>query len=156
VLDRLSGGEIKIDRTLWLTRFRIHHRMVRDFQKGRVFLAGDAAHIHSPVGGQGMNTGIQDALNLAHKLAAVLNGRRAFDDLRNYELERRPVARGVLRGTDFAFRMALWRETAFARWTRRSVLPHLLRRRWLQKRVLTLVSEVKVARREIARWNSGN
>ena len=60
----------------WFSTYRVHHRVANSFAKGRVYLLGDAAHIHSPVGGQGMNTGIGDAINLAWKLAAVLNGAR--------------------------------------------------------------------------------
>src|SRR5665213_1213708 len=75
ILDGLSLGKIGVDEASWMTRFRVSHRMVRSFQQGRVFLAGDAAHIHSPAGGQGMNTGIQDAVNLAWKLALVSRGR---------------------------------------------------------------------------------
>ena len=59
----------------WFSTYRVHHRVADHFRKGRAFLLGDAAHIHSPVGGQGMNTGIGDAVNLAWKLAAVLQGR---------------------------------------------------------------------------------
>jgi 3-(3-hydroxy-phenyl)propionate hydroxylase len=67
--SKLSDHQIAIWDIGWLTRFKIHQRMVKHFQKDRVFLAGDAAHIHSPAGGQGMNIGIQDALNLAFKIS---------------------------------------------------------------------------------------
>ena len=66
---------IDVKRVNWFSTYRVHHRVADHFRKGRVFLLGDAAHIHSPVGGQGMNTGIGDAVNLAWKLAAVLRGR---------------------------------------------------------------------------------
>ena len=66
---------IDVERVNWFSTYRVHHRVADRFRKGRAFLLGDAAHIHSPVGGQGMNTGIGDAVNLAWKLAAVLNGR---------------------------------------------------------------------------------
>ncbi len=64
-----------VQRVNWFSTYRVHHRVADRFRKGRSFLLGDAAHIHSPVGGQGMNTGIGDAVNLAWKLAAVLRGR---------------------------------------------------------------------------------
>ena len=66
---------IDVERVHWFSTYRVHHRVADQFRKGRAFLLGDAAHIHSPVGGQGMNTGIGDAVNLAWKLAAVLHGR---------------------------------------------------------------------------------
>ena len=66
---------IDVERVNWFSTYRVHHRVADRFRKGRAFLLGDAAHIHSPVGGQGMNTGIGDAVNLAWKLAAVLHGR---------------------------------------------------------------------------------
>ncbi|WP_157944619.1 FAD-dependent monooxygenase [Mangrovicella endophytica] len=100
----------------WLTRFRTHHRVVDRYRSGRLFVAGDAGHIHSPAGGQGMNTGLQDAANLAWKLAAVLN--KGTDDalLDTYESERLPVAREVLRFTDRIFGFAAgqsgWRARA--------------------------------------------
>jgi 2-polyprenyl-6-methoxyphenol hydroxylase-like FAD-dependent oxidoreductase len=66
---------IEVQRVNWFSTYRVHHRVASAFQQGRAFLLGDAAHIHSPVGGQGMNTGIGDAVNLAWKLADVLRGR---------------------------------------------------------------------------------
>jgi len=90
----------------WITQFRIHHRMVSAFRKDRVFLLGDAAHIHSPAGGQGMNTGIQDACNLAWKLGLVESGRADAKLLDSYDAERRPVARAVLEATTLVTNMA--------------------------------------------------
>lgn len=90
----------------WLTHFRTHHRMVDRYRVGRVFVAGDAAHIHSPAGGQGMNTGIQDATNLAWKLASVLRNGAPDSLLTTYETERLPVAQDVLRFTDRVFNIA--------------------------------------------------
>lgn len=84
----------------WMVDFRIHCRLVARYRVGRVFLAGDAAHIHSPAGGQGMNMGIQDAYNLAWKLALVQRGKAKEALLDSYEAERRPIAESVLRTTD--------------------------------------------------------
>ena len=93
----------------WLARFRLHHRLAARYRQGPVFLAGDAAHIHSPAGGQGMNTGLQDAANLAWKLALVV-GRHAPEALLDsYEAERRPVGRRLLRTTDRLFALAVAR-----------------------------------------------
>jgi hypothetical protein len=85
-----------------MTNFRLHHRAAVRYRSGRVFLAGDAAHIHSPAGAQGMNTGIQDAVNLGWKLAHVLRGATA-DLLDTYQSERAPIGRLVLRMSDRAF-----------------------------------------------------
>lgn len=93
----------------WTSRFHVSHRMVKSFRRGNVFLAGDAAHIHSPAGGQGMNTGIQDAFNLGWKLAAVIKGQLHPDLLVTYASERMPVARDVLNLTDRLTRLALLR-----------------------------------------------
>lgn len=90
----------------WIIGFRIHHRLAERYRMGRVFLAGDAAHIHSPAGGQGMNTGIQDAHNLAWKLALCARGVARPQLLDSYEAERRPQAQELLRGTDLATRAA--------------------------------------------------
>jgi 2-polyprenyl-6-methoxyphenol hydroxylase-like FAD-dependent oxidoreductase len=88
----------------WMVAFRIHRRMVDRYRVGRVLLAGDAAHIHSPVGGQGMNTGVQDAANLGWKLALALRGEAAGRVLDSYDAERRPVASATLQMTDLATR----------------------------------------------------
>ena len=88
---------------VWTTRYRIHHRAVNKYRERRVFVAGDAAHIHSPAGGQGMNTGLQDAANLAWKLAAVLRGGAADALLDTYHSERWPVGQKVLEFTDRVF-----------------------------------------------------
>ncbi|HEX4083322.1 MAG TPA: FAD-dependent monooxygenase [Chthoniobacteraceae bacterium] len=90
---------------VWKSWFRISHRMVEHYGAGRVWLAGDAAHIHSPAGGQGMNTGIQDAFNLAWKLALIIQARATLKLLDSYEAERMPVARSVVNLTDRLTRM---------------------------------------------------
>jgi len=102
----------------WFSTYRVHHRVAAKFRVGSVFLAGDAAHVHSPVGGQGMNTGLQDAHNLATLLADVAQGRRDPAALDRYELERRPVALTLVNVTDRAFGVI----------GRRSVVPALIRR----------------------------
>ena len=90
----------RIGDPIWASAFRIQRRQADRYRPGPVFLAGDAAHVHSPVGGQGMNTGIQDAFNLGWKLALAVRGQAAPGLLDTYEAERHPIARGVLRGTD--------------------------------------------------------
>jgi 2-polyprenyl-6-methoxyphenol hydroxylase-like FAD-dependent oxidoreductase len=94
------------DRVDWFSSYRVHHRVATAFRKGSVFLAGDAGHVHSPVGGQGMNTGLQDAHNLALLLADVRQGRLGPAALDRYEQERRPVAVMLVKVTDRLFGFA--------------------------------------------------
>jgi 2-polyprenyl-6-methoxyphenol hydroxylase-like FAD-dependent oxidoreductase len=96
VLDRLSPEPTTARNLRWSSVFRISHRIVDAYGRGRVFVAGDAAHIHPPTGAQGMNTGIQDAHNLAWKLALAVSGRAAPDLLDSYDAERRPVGEEVV------------------------------------------------------------
>ena len=91
----------------WFSTYRIHHRRAERFRQGRCFLLGDAAHVHSPMGGQGMNTGLQDAYNLAWKLAAVVAGKADARLLDSYEAERIPVAERLLQTTDRAFSLVV-------------------------------------------------
>ncbi len=103
LLDSRSGVETKITAVRWTSVYKIHRRMTENFRVGRTFLAGDAAHIHSPAGGQGMNTGIGDAYNLAWKLALVVKGAAKPELLDSYEAERMPFARAILNGSDQGF-----------------------------------------------------
>src|SRR3984957_10595947 len=98
-IDRRGPGGITAHDPIWLSRFRINEHQVEDYRRGGVFLAGDAAHIHSPAGGQGMNTGMQDACNLAWKLALVVRGACTDGLLSSYSAERRPVARRMIAET---------------------------------------------------------
>ena len=97
------AGTLSFQECHWFSTYRIHHRRAERFRDRRCFLMGDAAHIHSPVGAQGMNTGLQDAYNLAWKLALVVSGRAGATLLDSYELERVPVAERLLKTTDQAF-----------------------------------------------------
>ena len=97
---------IDVRRVNWFSTYRVHHRVAETFRRGCTFLLGDAAHIHSPVGGQGMNTGIGDAVNLAWKLAAALRGRAPLSVLDSYEPERIGFARRLVATTDRVFEMA--------------------------------------------------
>jgi 2-polyprenyl-6-methoxyphenol hydroxylase-like FAD-dependent oxidoreductase len=110
ILDQRGPGGVQASAPVWLANFRINERKVADYRAGRVFLAGDAAHIHSPAGGQGMNTGIQDACNLAWKLALVQRGICAAEPLlESYSLERSAVGKQVLEATGQATAIALMR-----------------------------------------------
>jgi 2-polyprenyl-6-methoxyphenol hydroxylase-like FAD-dependent oxidoreductase len=101
--ERGPAGAV-VEDPAWMTAFRFHHRMVPRYRTGRVFLAGDAAHVQSPVGGQGMNMGIQDAFNLAWKLALAIRGRARPAVLDSYHAERWPIAAATLGATDVATR----------------------------------------------------
>ncbi|MGS2808325.1 FAD-dependent monooxygenase [Nocardia sp. MW-W600-9] len=117
---RGPAGEVRVDEVLWSSRFRVHHRVADHYRAGRVLLAGDAAHVHSPAGGQGMNTGIQDAALLARLLAKVVAG--APDSLLDeYETVRRPIALDVVAFTDRMTRMATL-QSAPARTARNTAL----------------------------------
>ncbi len=95
---------LKVDKLNWFSVYHVSHRVTDHFRKGRSFLLGDAAHIHTPVGGQGMNTGIGDAINLAWKLKAVLAGQANDSVLDTFEMERRAFALRLVNTTDQAFR----------------------------------------------------
>ncbi|MEU7278988.1 FAD-dependent monooxygenase [Streptomyces sp. NPDC045431] len=104
IVDERGPKGVRIAEPIWQSVFRVHARHANDFQLGRVFIAGDAAHVHSPAGGQGLNTGFQDAHNLAWKLAAVLRGEAPSDLLLSYGPERAAVAKRVVRDTDIQTR----------------------------------------------------
>ena len=103
---RSNSSNSTVAKVNWFSTYRVHHRVADSFRNGRAFLLGDAAHIHSPVGGQGMNTGIGDAMNLAWKLAAVLQRPRAGAMLDSYEPERIAFARRLVATTDRIFTLA--------------------------------------------------
>jgi hypothetical protein len=104
---RQEGGAVTFTSCLWFSTYRIHHRRTERFRDRRCFLLGDAAHVHSPMGGQGMNTGLQDAYNLAWKLALVVSQRAGDGLLDSYEAERLPVADRLLSTTDRAFKFVV-------------------------------------------------
>ncbi|MEO8113493.1 MAG: FAD-dependent monooxygenase, partial [Phenylobacterium sp.] len=103
----IESLKVEIGRVNWFSTYRVHHRVADSFRKGRCFLVGDAAHIHSPAGGQGMNTGIGDAINLAWKLTWVLAGRAGGALLDSYEAERIGFARRLVATTDRGFTAAV-------------------------------------------------
>jgi 2-polyprenyl-6-methoxyphenol hydroxylase-like FAD-dependent oxidoreductase len=130
----------RVHEVVWSSRFRIHHRVADRYRAGRMLLVGDAAHVHSPAGGQGMNTGIQDALALGRALAAVVGGRAEASRLDQYEQSRRPVAQRVVGFTDRLTRIATVRDP-----NRRAVRNALIR----------VVGRVPAARRQLAMELSG-
>jgi 2-polyprenyl-6-methoxyphenol hydroxylase-like FAD-dependent oxidoreductase len=130
----------------WVAPFRIHRRIVPRYREGRVFLAGDAAHIHSPVGGQGMNTGMQDAYNLAWKLALVVSGAARDALLDSYDAERRPIAASTLQATDLAMKVVTLRNPV-AREARNRLAALVASLDVVQKRLLAQASEIAVSYR---------
>jgi len=138
VLDTRGPGGITVTEVTWGSRFRIHHRVADTYRAGRILLAGDAAHVHSPAGGQGMNLGIQDAVALADALTAVLDGGpdTLLDD---YSATRRPIARQVVELTD--------------RLTRLATLPRPLRP--VRNVFLGIAGRIPMARRALAARLSG-
>jgi 2-polyprenyl-6-methoxyphenol hydroxylase-like FAD-dependent oxidoreductase len=130
--DRLSWDDvsqrviewmrIEVRQVHWFSTYRVHHRVADRFRDGRAFLLGDAGHIHSPVGGQGMNTGIGDAVNLAWKIADVVQGRADASLLDSYEPERIAFARRLVATTDQAF-TAVTSDGPIARYIRLDVVP---------------------------------
>jgi 2-polyprenyl-6-methoxyphenol hydroxylase-like FAD-dependent oxidoreductase len=149
-IDGASGGGVRAHSPAWMTHFRLHHRQAAEYRRGRVFIAGDAAHIHSPVGAQGMNTGIQDAWNLGWKLALVARGSAVERLLDSYHAERWPVGRVLLRYTDRAFSIIVrsLSPNALARWLRRTipgrVVPLVLSSRRLRTAAFRFVSELDI------------
>ena len=139
-----TGGAIRS--TEWTSTFRIQRRLANTYRRGRVLLAGDAAHIHSPFGGQGMNTGIGDAENLAWKLALVASGRADEHLLDTYELERRPIAEDVLSTTSGLTEMVMG-QGRVARLLRDHVAVPLLNRRWMQRLITDKSSQLQVSYR---------
>lgn len=129
-----------VEEVVWSSRFRVHHRLADQYRAGRVFLAGDAAHVHSPAGGQGMNTGIQDAVALAGRLVGVMREGAEAGTLDSYETERRPVAAGVLSLTH--------------RMTRMATVEHRLPRR-LRNLALSVFGRIPAVRRRMAMNLSG-
>jgi 2-polyprenyl-6-methoxyphenol hydroxylase-like FAD-dependent oxidoreductase len=138
---------IDIRHVNWFSTYRVHHRVADHFRMGRAFLLGDAAHIHSPVGGQGMNTGIGDAVNLAWKLAAVIHGRADASLLDSYEPERIAFARRLVATTDRAF-TGVTSAGAVARLVRLHVVPILFPLitsfSWLRRLMFRTISQTAV------------
>jgi 2-polyprenyl-6-methoxyphenol hydroxylase-like FAD-dependent oxidoreductase len=136
--SRVGAGALAVTEIVWGSRFRIHHRVADTYRAGRLLLAGDAAHVHSPAGGQGMNLGIQDGVALGEALAAVIAGgpESLLDD---YSSARRPMARDVVTMTD--------------RLTRLATLPRAARP--IRNAAISLASRVPRVRRALAWRLSG-
>ena len=142
--DERAGGGFRVADPVWLANFRINERKVSDYAKGRVFLAGDAAHVHSPAGGQGMNTGMQDAFNLSWKLAMVIRGESKASLLDSYTPERSAVGDMVLRNATRMTDMGTLAHPA-AQAARNFALRFMLGFHAVQDRMAAIMSEVEIA-----------
>ncbi|MBW7921069.1 MAG: FAD-dependent monooxygenase [Rubellimicrobium sp.] len=145
--------QVTVGRVNWFSTYRVHHRVAAHFRKGRAFLLGDAGHIHSPVGGQGMNTGILDAINLAWKLAEVIAGRAGDDLLDSYEAERIGFARRLVATTDRIFGIVTARGRAAGVVRARlapAVLSRALRSGALRRFLFRTVSQIALDYRDSA------
>lgn len=133
----------KIKQQRWLSDFRVSHRLIETYRQQRIFFAGDAAHIHSPVGGQGLNTGLQDIQNLAWKLALVQSGHANIKILDSYQQERMPVGKAVLQEVDSMTKAILLRHP-IAIWLRNTCVPWITSIKPLQNRLLAKLSELTI------------
>lgn len=144
---KVFQSRLEIQQVKWFSSYRVHTRHAARFVQDRVILAGDAAHVHTPAGGQGMNTGIQDAYNLAWKLALVLRGQADAGLLETYHQERLANARELLHSTDQLFELAAGSHW-FERWFRNEILPPLAqvvsRFGPFQDRLFPLISQIGI------------
>jgi 2-polyprenyl-6-methoxyphenol hydroxylase-like FAD-dependent oxidoreductase len=150
-LLREGGPGLSFTSCDWFSTYRIHHRCTERFRDRRCFLLGDAAHVHSPMGGQGMNTGLQDAYNLAWKLALVISDRADPRLLDSYEAERLPVAHRLLATTDRAFRIVVsehWLAGIFRTRILANVAALAMKRRASQKAAFRTLSQIGIRYRE--------
>lgn len=144
--QRTGRADARIRDAVWTSVFRIHRRLADSYRAGRILLVGDAAHIHSPLGGQGMLTGVGDAENLAWKLALVVHGHAGEPLLDTYQAERRPLATGVLRRTSANTRLQVG-EGWFVRRLRERIVVPLLNRPAVQRWATRLASQLWVTYR---------
>ncbi|GJJ17512.1 MULTISPECIES: FAD-dependent monooxygenase [Mycolicibacterium] len=146
-VDRCAPAGARVTEITHAARFRINQRKVARHSVARVFLAGDAAHVHSVVGGQGMNTGIQDAFNLGWKLAAVAHGHAEPALLDSYAAERSPVAHRLVKGTRRATRMTLLGNPIAAA-GRRHIAPHITASAPVQRNLKRALTQLDVSYRD--------
>jgi 2-polyprenyl-6-methoxyphenol hydroxylase-like FAD-dependent oxidoreductase len=142
-----TGRALSFRSCHWFSTYRIQHRCTERFRKGRCFLLGDAAHVHSPAGGQGMNTGLQDAYNLAWKLALVVSGRAEDSLLDSYEAERMPVAQRLLNTTDRAFRLIVskrWIAGVFRTRIMTALVARAMKRRAARRLAFMTLSQIGI------------
>ncbi|KAF9888269.1 hypothetical protein FE257_008839 [Aspergillus nanangensis] len=147
----LKNLHIKPDKVNWFTPYRVHHRLADTFSKGRAFLLGDAGHIHSPIGGQGMNTGIGDAINLAWKIAAVVHGKADLPLLQTYNHERHAFAEVLLKTTDEVFTRLMdkgYIAHVLRTWIIPYVFPYMTRLGFVRRLGFSRASQIQVNYRD--------
>ena len=144
LMRQLADPTTELYQPRWFNRFRSGHRIAKTFRQGRAFLAGDAGHVHVPIGGQGMNYGMHDAFNLAWKLAAVTKGEAKPEMLDTYMAERHPADEGLIRGTDVAYHLMV-EPHAIKTVLMKTVMPTLLHFEPLRKQVRDTLAEMNVA-----------
>jgi 2-polyprenyl-6-methoxyphenol hydroxylase-like FAD-dependent oxidoreductase len=144
LMQQLADPTTELYQPRWSNRFRSGHRIAKTFRQGRAFLAGDAGHVHVPIGGQGMNYGMHDAFNLAWKLAAVAKGEAKPELLDSYMAERHPADEGLIRGTDVAYHLMV-EPHAIKTVMLKHVMPTLLHFEPLRKQVRDTLAEMNVA-----------
>lgn len=141
------SSDMRVTETFWLSTYDVHHRVANAFRRGRVFLLGDAGHIHSPAGGQGMNTGLMDATNLGWKLAAVVKGEADERLLASYEPERMPFAHLLVNTTDRVFAAATT-SSPWVRLLRSVIVPAMFTMVWwlpqVRRALFGLVSQTRI------------
>jgi 4,5-epoxidase len=142
MVERTGGADIKIYKPTWVSEFKIHCRLVDRYRLGRIFVAGDAAHVQSPTGGQGIVTGIQDAMNLGWKLGRVLRG-APENLLDTYEEERRPKAAEVLKETDRTTRLLLAPDP-IRKLIRDGILLPVMRSEFIQRKLFAKLAQLHV------------
>lgn len=142
-LTRLTGHACTLSEPIWRARYRTSHRYANRFSAGPAFIAGDAAHVHVPIGGQGMNTGIQDAFNLGWKLAGAVRGTLRPEVLESYHAERHPVAEALIRGTDLAYGGVL-HPSELRQHATRLLGPFIIRNTMAQDFMRSTLEELKV------------
>lgn len=134
--------------TQWYSTYRLHHKKIESFNKGNIFFCGDAAHVHSPAGGQGMNTGLQDAYNLAWKLALVINNKAKETLLNTYHEERNPVAESLLKTTDRMFNIMSENKNKLNALVRMylapAVLPSLMKFQVIRTAFFKIISQTEI------------
>lgn len=143
MIAQRSHGLFHLKEANWMSPFWIHSKIIKQMRHGRVFFAGDAAHIHSPLGGQGMNTGIQDAYNLAWKLALVIQSKANTSLLASYHAERHPVITGIVKTTERITNLML-RSNPLIAWLRKTVLKFVSHKQSLIRKITMQMTQLAI------------
>lgn len=143
LLDEYGFKELKINELVWASKANVHYKIAPSFRQGKVFLAGDAAHIHSPVGGQGMNAGVQDAFNLAWKLAYTYHGWTQPSLLDSYNIERREVINEVMKNTHRNYRL-LTLQSPLLKFFRRTLYAYVMSLSKVKQQLVLMIAGLKV------------